>query len=129
MLPAWSADSKHDLTQPGLGFDAAKEALVGPEDPWTAAQSAMARYSRVGFEAAAVTSMAVALSMRAPSPGRLRTAELRFGHPFAVVAVAVDESYDRPAAVTRCGPWHGLPVFSAWVAEPEDAAADDAKPA
>jgi hypothetical protein len=128
-LPAWSADSKHDLTQPGLGFDAAKEALAGPADPWTAAQSAMARYSRVGFEAAAVTSMAVALSLRAPSRGRLRTAELRFGHPFAVVAVAVDEEYDRQAAVTRSGPWHGLPVFSAWVAEPEDAAADDAQPA
>jgi hypothetical protein len=43
----------------------------------------------------------------------VRTAELRFGHPYAVVAVATDWG-------TR-GPWHGLPVFSAWVAQPQDA--------
>jgi hypothetical protein len=126
VLPAWSADGQHDLTQPGLGFGAAKEALAGPEDPWEARQSAMARYSRVGFEAAAVTGMAVAaLSMRVPRGGLLRTADLRFAHPFAVVAVTVDEHHDRMPGGVRRGPWHGVPVFSAWVTEPEDADATD----
>jgi hypothetical protein len=43
-------------------------------------------------------------------------AELRFGHPYAVAAVAVQDAGGTP------GPWHGLPVFSAWVADPQDAA-------
>jgi len=109
VLPAWSASSEHDLSDPGLGFAAAAQALA-PGDPWQARQAAMARYTRVGFEAAAVTGLAVAMAMRVPRPGLIRTAELRFGHPFAVVAV-----------VTGDGPWQGLPVFSAWVARPEDA--------
>ena len=66
---------------------------------------------RVGFEAAAVTGLAVAMAMRVPRTGLIRTAELRFGHPFAVVAVPAGDP----------GPWRGLPVFSAWVAQPEDA--------
>jgi len=119
VLPAWSADSKHDLSDPSLGFGAAARAIARP-DPWEAKQAAMARYGRVGFEAAAVTALAVALSMRAPSRGRLRIADLRFAHPFAVVAVTVDEHHDRPGGV-RTGPWHGIPVFSAWVTEPQDA--------
>jgi hypothetical protein len=43
-------------------------------------------------------------------PGKRREAELRFDHPYAVVATAAG-----------AGPWAGLPVFSAWVTEPEDA--------
>jgi hypothetical protein len=112
VLPAWSAQSELDLSQPGLGFDAVKNALVPAAAPWQARQAAMARYSRTGFEAAAATMFAVAAAARLP--GRRRVADLRFGHPFAVVAVAVD------------GPelWQGIPVFSAWVTEPEDAADD-----
>lgn len=109
VLPAWSASSEHDLSDPGLGFAEVAQALA-PGDPWQARQAAMARYTRVGFEAAAVTAVAVAMAMRVPRPGLIRTAELRFGHPFAVVAVATGD-----------GPWQGLPVFSAWVARPEDA--------
>jgi hypothetical protein len=117
VLPAWTAHSEHDLADPGLGFAAAAHALA-PGDPWEAKQAAMARYSRAGFEAAAVTGLAVALAMRVPRTGLVRTAELRFGHPYAVVAVTVDSrTGSRPP-----GPWHGLPVFSAWVAAPEDAA-------
>jgi hypothetical protein len=109
VLPAWSANSEHDLSDPGLGFAAVAQALA-PGDPWQARQAAMARYTRVGFEAAAVTGVAIAMAMRVPRPGLIRTAELRFGHPFAVVAVVTGDS-----------PWQGLPVFSAWVAQPEDA--------
>jgi len=115
VLPAWTAQSKLDLDDPSLGFAAAADALA-PGDPWQARQAAMARYSRTGFEAAAVSGLAVALAMRVPRTGLVRTAELRFGHPYAVVAVTLDTS----GGADR-GPWHGLPVFSAWVADPEDA--------
>ena len=109
VLPAWSARSELDLSGRRLGFEAVKNALVPGPAPWQARQAAMARYSRTGFEAAAATMFAVAASARLP--GRRRVADLRFGHPYAIVAVAVD------------GPqqWQGVPVFSAWVAEPSDA--------
>ena len=127
VLPAWSARSQLDLAEPELGFGVAARALAGP-DPWRAAQSAMARYTRVGFEAAAVTAVAVAMSARPAQ--RHRAAELRFAHPYAVVAVAVDPALAgqgggraRPGAADS--PWSGVPVFSAWVADPEDATDDE----
>ncbi|MBG6066099.1 hypothetical protein [Micromonospora ureilytica] len=117
VLPCWSARNDHDLTDPALGFPAAvttlATALALPEDGFEARQTAVARFDRYGFEAAAVTGMAGITSM--PPEGVARTAELRFGHPYAVVAVATDAGAD---GVT--GPWHGVPVFSAWVAEPEE---------
>jgi hypothetical protein len=80
----------------------------------------MARYTRVGFEAGAVTALAIALSAVIRRPGVRRIAELRFGRPFAVVAVGdAEHKYSpRPAPLN---PWHGLAVFSAWVADPEEA--------
>lgn len=125
VLPAWSAHSQLDLDDSSLGFGAAAHALAGPAQ-WRAAQSAMARYTRVGFEAGAVTAMAVFLSAR-PSQ-RHRVADLRFAHPYAVVAVAVDPALsDRRRGrrtATPDSPWHGVPVFSAWVARPEEATDD-----
>ena len=115
VLPTWSASTKLDLTDPVLGFAAAKRGLVGPSEPWAARQAAMARYSRTGFEAGAVTAFAAGLSARLPSRHRHRHIELRFGHPYAVVALVQD-----PASA-----WQGLPVFSAWVAEPENATEDE----
>ncbi|MFG1778052.1 hypothetical protein ACGFIG_16660 [Micromonospora sp. NPDC049048] len=118
VLPCWSARSRHDLTASGLGFSAvagAFEGLLGsPGLDFEAAQAAVARYGRYGFEAAAVTGFASAVSL--PPEGVARIAELRFGHPYAVVAVATD---DRPGG-GEPGPWHGIPVFSAWVADPEE---------
>ena len=113
VLPAWSVTSDLDLATPGLGFDAAKNALVPGDDPWQARQAAMARYSRTGFEAAAVSAIAVALGLRLPS--KHREVVLRFAHPYAVVAFTTSSTGSASA-------WHGLPVFSAWVSEPEDAA-------
>jgi hypothetical protein len=46
-----------------------------------------------------VTALAVALSLPARRPGVRRTAELRFGHPFAVIAVATARI--RPAVALR----------------------------
>lgn len=131
VLPAWSATDSYDLSDPRLGFAAAAAAL-GKGDPWEARQAVTATYSRTGFEAAAVTAMAVRMAMM-PHRGTLRVVRLRFGHPYAVVAVTVDEQARRAAwagrsgrgsggpAASRPGPWHGVPVFSAWVAEPRSA--------
>lgn len=128
VLPAWSARGEHELSRPELGFPAVAGALaaaLGVESlGYQARQSAMARYHRVGFEAAAVSGMAVLTCAPATRDGVLRSAELRFGHPYAVVAVATDVR--RSADGTGYGPWHGLPVFSAWVADPEDVGPDAA---
>lgn len=122
ILPAWSAQSSLDLTDPGLGYEAAVRGLLPVAESWSARQAAMARYTRTGFEAAAVTGMVARVAARVP--GRHRVAELRFAHPYAVVAVptgrAPDDRQSAPAS-----PWHGLPVFSAWVTQPTDADADD----
>ncbi|MFI5836081.1 hypothetical protein ACIA5A_20650 [Micromonospora sp. NPDC051300] len=120
VLPCWAARSRHDLTRAGFGFDAAARALgelLGlAEPPFTAAQSAVARYGRYGFEAAAVTAFGMVAGL--PPEGVARVADLRFAHPYAVVAVATDAAG---------GPWHALPVYSAWVADPEDVPADEAR--
>jgi hypothetical protein len=62
--------------------------------------------------AAAISAVALALALGTSlwsREGVERRAVLRFGHPYAVVAVATDSR--RPA-------WHGVPVFSAWIADP-----------
>ncbi|MFG2011164.1 hypothetical protein ACGFNF_19070 [Micromonospora sp. NPDC048868] len=124
VLPCWSARSRHELTAPGLGFPAVAgmfgELLGSPGLEFEAAQAATASYGRYGFEAAAVTGFASAVSL--PPEGVARVAELRFGHPYAVVAVATDGRGDGGAA----GPWHGLPVFSAWVTDPQELSEADA---
>ncbi|TDC78619.1 hypothetical protein E1193_20430 [Micromonospora sp. KC606] len=120
VLPCWSASDEHDLAAATLGFPAVARGLGGllgmAELGVEVRQAAMARYGRYGFEAAAVTGAFALMSM--PPPGVARIAELRFGHPYAVVAVAVDRR-------GGTGPWHGVPVFSAWVADPEEPAATD----
>jgi hypothetical protein len=118
-LPAWEARSEHDLRDPLFGFGAAAAAL-GKEDPWEAAQATLARYTRVGFEAAAVTGFAMLVSARLP--GLRRTAELRFGHPYAVIAVAASNAdADSDSGGEWLDRWTGVPVFSAWVVEPGEA--------
>ncbi|MEH0935517.1 hypothetical protein [Micromonospora psammae] len=120
VLPCWSARDEHDLSAPALGFPAVARTvagLLGRELGVEARQAAAARYGRYGFEAAAVTGAFALTSL--PPMGVARTAELRFGHPYAVVALATDRRGD------RIGPWHGVPVFSAWVAEPEEPSAAD----
>ena len=133
VLPAWSAESMHDLSgHTSLGFPAAAAALAAliGLDPflYRAKQAVLARYSRTGFEAAAVTALAVAAGMIVAQPGLLRTAELRFGQPFAVVAVTADQDHRFRQDTPGRSPWHGLPVFSAWITQPEDAD-DPADPA
>lgn len=122
-VPAWSAQDTHDLLRlPGKGGFAAAGQLLAPllgrtEFDTEAAQAVAARYHRTGFEAAAITALAVrgaALPPRQEVP--VRTARLRFGHPYAVVAVA-ELPHKLPASATA---WLGLPVFSGWVAKVEE---------
>jgi hypothetical protein len=70
VLPCWSARSHHDLRAPELGFPTATRilALLAERSmDFQARQSAVARYSRYGFEAAALTAFGGSIS--APSPG------------------------------------------------------------
>lgn len=121
VLPAWSAQTELDLAGEALGFAGAAgdiaTALGLHEYRYEAKQSAFARYSRTGFEAAAVSGLAVALASYAGQTGTCRKATLRFGHPFAAVAAVAGGL----GGLDRYPGWAGLPVFSAWVAAPEDA--------
>ena len=114
VLPAWSAESTHPLLRLGTpGFRAATETLQAmvDGDGMDAVQAALARYTRTGFEAAAVTAMGVrATALIRPSLRTIRTARVEFGHPYAVVAVATRGP----------GPWTGVPLFSAWIAAADE---------
>ncbi|MGZ4602185.1 MAG: hypothetical protein ACXV0U_01160, partial [Kineosporiaceae bacterium] len=137
VLPAWEAATELDLLRgpSGNAFGAAGQLLGAllAHLPLRleARQVTVARYTREGFEAAAVSGAAVALSARLPrSVVPRRTLTLRFGRPYAAVAVAVPPpEAPRPAtgataarwATGRIAPsWVGLPIFSAWVAEPSE---------
>ncbi|WP_135459625.1 hypothetical protein [Mycobacterium sp. DL99] len=125
-LPAWSATSDHDLENaPGVApVFGALRGFARPEDlpvEFSARQSVVAAYTREGFKAAAVT----AIGMVAGSVPRfhevlVRRIEIRFNRPFAVLACA--DRYDGPEA------WRGVPVFSAWVTEPQDTVIDEVGP-
>lgn len=112
LLPAWSADTLVDLMGLPAGVRAALAALAdllpaSEDDEASAVQKCVARYSREGFEAAAVTAM-----FRAAGVVRrrrtVRRCTARFARPYAVVATV-----DTPA-----GP---LPAFSGWITEPVEA--------
>jgi hypothetical protein len=123
ILPAWRASTAVDLSgDPTLGFDDAARIVATALEQrgltYEARQVCVARYSAIGFEAAAISALATRSSGR--PPGTRRTATVRFTHPYAVVAVAFDD--DRiPGSADSRTPWHGLPVFSAWVTDPTDA--------
>ena len=115
ILPAWSASSDIRLSrEPLLGLGAAAgavaRALEAPNLRYDARQKAVARYSAVGFEAAAVTGLYVAAAARRPSGETPRRAVVRFRHPYAVVAATRNDRREPSAAA-----WDGVPVFSAWV--------------
>jgi hypothetical protein len=129
-LPAWRAEQELNLTMsPAFGTAPALEtlrALIGPrpDDECEARQTALASFTRYGFEAAAVTGLGVrASAARLPSQRSVeRTAVLRFDHPYAAVAIA-----GRAPGMRRGrsagppppdSPLSGLPLFTAWVDEP-----------
>lgn len=116
VLPAWSATSDADLgrdeamSAAGAALVAALPASRRDGAAVTARQTAMARFSRSGFQAAAVTALGVAGAGMPPQPTVVRALDLRFNRPFAVAAV-----------VMHPGPWEGLVAFSAWVGQADDA--------
>ena len=128
IIPAWSAETNLNLgASPELGFEAAAGAIARALEMgdwlYDARQSAVAKYSRVGFEAAAVTAFAVARSAHVAPRRTQRRAVVRFAHPYAVVAATCNDPPEPSLPA-----WHGIPVFSAWVAEAENAATADIPP-
>jgi hypothetical protein len=121
-LPAWSAASDLDLLA-----DAVFGAIAGTSvlahvtqktGPVAARQVAIASYSRYGFEAAAVTHLAVLTSaVIFAHQGVERALRVRFGRPYAVIA-----SVDLPLGGPSGGEpdWTGLPLFTAWVTGPTE---------
>jgi hypothetical protein len=117
------------MTAPDVGMrDAAAVVMrmVSPEWPnpgGEAVQEARAEYTARGFRAAAITVLGeVAGEADAPELCPVRDATLRFDRPYAVVAVARAGRAAR-SVPPEALPWHGIPVFSAWVAEPSEASA------
>jgi Serpin (serine protease inhibitor) len=132
-LPAWHIESKLDLLRSesfgaGPALAAIRE-MIGrrPDDETSAVQAAVASFTREGFEAAAVTGFAVRASARRRDPqerGTERQAILRFDHPYAAVAIAGRPSSPNLTAATRSqSAYTGLPLFSAWIHEPQEAKA------
>ena len=129
-LPAWQIESVLDLTtSPAFGTAPALDLLrrlIGPrpDDQTDAVQTAVASFTRYGFEAAAVTAFAVGASLQRP-PGELgieRSATLRFDHPYAAIAVAGRAPFIAHAEST----FTGLPLFSAWIKDPKEIDEDPA---
>lgn len=71
--------------------------------------------------------MSVGVSGPRVGAGMRRSAEPRFGHPFAAVAVVTAEHWPAVNARAEASPWHGLPIFSAWISNPAGAAEDDSR--
>lgn len=118
-LPAWSAQTLLELNDASVGFPTAASAMregLGLDTfASEARQVTSARYSSVGFEAASITAMMLAMGIPTYRHGFRRNAHLRFAHPYAAVAVS------QSPVGGRVSLWHGLPVFSAWITQPEDA--------
>ena len=97
LLPAWRLESRLDLkTSPLFGAQPALDALLGligssPEGDETAAvQSAVASFTPMGFEAAAVSLLyaETGSTSRPTNRGLQHRAKLYFDHPSAAVALA-----------------------------------------
>jgi hypothetical protein len=129
-LVSWSVEGELDLqrsdlfgVEPALG---ALLALIGPSpagDVQDAVQSAVASYTPTGFEAAAISSIAITaagIRRTAPEKGLHRSARLFFDHPYAAVALAGSQS-DFTRARAGHTEMFGLPLFTAWVAHPAEA--------
>jgi hypothetical protein len=130
VLPAWEASGSLDLLEdPAFAAAPAAAALrrLLPEDagPLAARQVAVASYTRYGFEAAAITSIGVAVSAKVMRhEGIRRIVTIRFNRPYAIVAV-VEAPHDRTTGQPLASSlWIGLPAFSSWVSEAINAEGD-----
>jgi hypothetical protein len=130
-IPAWRLDGQPvDLFDRAFGATAALDALLAllppPDDTHRyedlqVMQKALAQYTYQGFKAVAYTGFAGSMRIMAAFPEtyrvRERTAVIRFGRPFAALALAATTGNEQE-------PFSGLPVFEAWIAAPDEAKED-----
>lgn len=105
-LPRWDAAVESALTTaPGVPELVAslREAVPALEGPVECVQAATTAYNKDGFEAAAVTAMAMAMGAPHFVERTIHRVEVTFDRPHAVAAVA------------RGGAWEGVPLFHCWV--------------
>ena len=125
VLATWEIESKHDLAAcPGVpeSFTVLSDWLRAEQRPgeFGAKQVVLARYTKLGFEAAAITAM-FASGFNMPGTNHIteRTATVRFNRPYAVLALADITSPDPSAPwneeVIAPQAWRGVPAFAAWV--------------
>lgn len=114
-LPHWKTENSLENLQNDrtLGFGYIADAIslragINPtETDVIVQQDVVAEYTATGFEAAAVTEMAMRVGMvSVPVMKEAFKLEMAFDHPYAVVAVVRDRSS-----------WTGTPIFSSWVKE------------
>jgi hypothetical protein len=128
VLVAWEAECSTNLRlSPAFGADAALTSLQGligthPRgDERRAVQSACARYTAEGFEAAAVDGFGLLAGglgeVRPDQKMIVRRASLLFDHPHAALALAGGRSDFRRARAGHTDNFC-LPLFAAWIAEP-----------
>ncbi|KUI15387.1 hypothetical protein AU191_06625 [Mycolicibacterium acapulense] len=105
-LPRWDATVQSALTgAPGVAELASSltEAVPGLDGSIECVQGATAAYDEYGFEAAAVTALAMATGAPQLVERTIHRVEVTFDRPHAVVAVA------------RGGAWEGVPLLHSWV--------------
>ncbi|MGE2718448.1 hypothetical protein [Mycolicibacterium celeriflavum] len=105
-LPRWESTADSQLAAaPGVDELAASLRAVAPElnGPHECVQAATAAYDHYGFEAAAVTALAMTTGAPHFVERTIHRVEVTFDRPHAVVAVA------------RGGAWEGVPLFHCWV--------------
>jgi hypothetical protein len=105
-LPRWDAAVDSALTDaPGVAELAASLRAAAPElnGPVECVQAGTVAYDENGFQAAAVTAMAMAAGAPQFVQRTIHRVEVIFDRPHAVVAVA------------RGGAWEGVPLFHCWV--------------
>jgi len=118
-IPSWDAKSEMNLTDSN-GFEHVGQAFIKNTDVGgevSVAQSAVASYTRTGFEAAAVTAMMFrAAGMPRFGEVDFRHADVLFNHPYAVIAAYSRTSYyDEEKPTPEDYIWNGLPIFTAWI--------------
>lgn len=104
-LPAWKTDNAYEIgTVEKFAYADVANRFNDFDMIMEAVQVSVAEYNRTGFEAAALTTMMIGARSMPTMYDKYRVT-LNFNHPYAVVAV------------TRNGTWDGLPVFDGWISE------------
>lgn len=125
-LPAWDAESTHDLQDPTLFLNKTVNPLANALDTEDVKiqQAAKAAFNTNGFEAAAVTfAIFGSASMAQKETRTVYTTHINFNKPYVVVAIANHQRSYQETEVSKAQEiWKGIPVFSAVVStamEPE----------